>query len=146
MKTSRMIALCILSAAALGLFVGCMLLPVSIETRISNFEAALNGDRTQAYKNLDPSSPEYDANNGWSGLWDAHFPLSSGSDTTPFVITLDVYSDPLDVKATVTGPDLYNKRVQFVMVNIGVGTEDWRIQDILKETSPGSGIYQSIFV
>jgi hypothetical protein len=144
MKTSRLVALCILSAAVLGLVVGCMLLPVSIETRISNFEAALNGDRTQAYKNLDPSSPEYDANNGWSGLWDAQFPLSSGSDTTPFVITLDAYTDPLDVKATVTGPDVYSERVQFVMVNVGVEMEDWRIQDILIEISPGT--WQSIFV
>ena len=143
MKTNRLIVACVLAATVVGILVSCGLLPISIETRISKFQSNLNGDRTQAYNNLVDGSPEYNANVNKADLWDAQFPLSSGSDTTPFTIVLDAYSDPLDVKATVTGPDLFSKRVKFVMVNTGVWTDDWRIQDILLMTGPST--WQSIF-
>ena len=130
MRMNRVFALISLAAIAWLVLVSCVLAPVTIEQRIERFEAALNGDRTTAYMNLVSGSPEYEANTGKSDLWDVYFPLSAGSDTTPFAIVLDAYADPLDVRATITGPDGYNKSAKFVMVTSGSISEDWRIQDL----------------
>ncbi|MCX7037968.1 MAG: hypothetical protein NT005_02365 [Spirochaetes bacterium] len=140
---NRVFALLALSAIAALILVSCVLAPVTIEQRIDRFEAALNGDRTTAYMNLVSGSPEYEANTGKPDLWDIHFPLSAGSDTTPFAIVPDAYTDPLDVQATITGPDGFSKRAKFVMENGGSISEDWRIKDIQLEVAGPA--WQSIF-
>lgn len=143
MRVNRLCAVLSLAAVAALILVGCVLAPVTIEQRISKFASALNGDRTRAYTNLVEGSPEYAATTAKADLWNIHFPLSAGSDTTSFAIVLDVYTDPLDVQATITGPDAYNKRAKFVMVNSGSFTDDWRIDDLLLEVAGPS--WQSIF-
>jgi hypothetical protein len=127
---NRLAAVLFLAAIAAVSLISCVMAPITIEQRIERFEAALNGDRTAAYMNLVSGSAEYEANTGKADLWDIHFPLSAGSDTTPFAIVLDAYTDPLDVRATITGPDAWTKRARFVMENSGSISEDWRIKDI----------------
>lgn len=143
MRLNRHTAVLVLAAIAALILGSCVMAPITIEDRIDRFEAALNGDRTTAYMNLVYGSPEYEANTGKADLWDIHFPLASGTDTTAFNIVLDAYTDPLDVQATITGPDAYTKRAKFVMVNGGSTIEDWRIQDIQLEI-PGPA-WSSIF-
>jgi len=130
MRVNRLCAAISLAAIAALILVGCVLAPVTVEQRISKFASALNGDRTLAYTNLVEGSPEFEANRNKSDLWDIHFPLSTTGDPTPFVITLDAYADPLDVRATITGPGAWTKRARFVMENGGSISEDWRIQDL----------------
>ena len=143
MRMNRVFALLALSAIAALLLVSCVLAPVTIEQRIERFEAALNGDRTTAYTNLVEGSPEYEATTGKADLWDIHFPPSAGSDTTPFAIVPDAHTDPLDVQATITGPDGFSKKAKFVMENGGSISEDWRIKDIQLEVAGPA--WQSIF-
>ena len=142
MRVNRLCAVISLAAIAALILVGCVLAPVTIEQRISKFASALNGERTKAYTNLVEGSPEFEANKNKADLWDIHFPLSTG-DPTPFAITLDAYSNPSDVQATITGPGGYNKNAKFVMVNSGSLTEDWRIDDLMLEVAGPS--WQSIF-
>ena len=144
MRMNRVFALLALSAIAALLLVSCVLAPVTIEQRIERFEAALNGDRMLAYTNLVEGSSEYEANRNKADLWDIHFPPSAESDTTPFAIVPDAYTDPLDVQATITGPDGFSKKAKFVMENGGSISEDWRIKDIQLEVADPAA-WQSIF-
>lgn len=141
MKARTRFILLGLVAAALAFLWSCSGLtsPVSIEERITEFVTSLNGDRTDTYTNLDPSTAAYGATKD-AAWWDAPFATAD----EPFSFSPDppVTTDPTDVEVTISGGGI-GKLYKFVMVNTGTITDDWVINDI--QLSTGAGTWSSIF-
>jgi hypothetical protein len=133
MKNRIRIALLIVAAIATTLLFSCAPPAVSIEQRISDFITSLNGDRTDTYTNLDPSTAAYSTTKP-SGFWDTTFPGAkipySYSPNPPSTTT------PTDVEITIYDKSAVTMGVfQFVMVNIGDKSDNWVIHDLM--TPPG---------
>jgi hypothetical protein len=139
MRTGIRIALlAIVGIATIALF-SCAPAPVSIEDRISEFVGSLDGDRSDTYKNLDPSTAAY-------GLVDVDFWDTEFGDRTnaPYSYTPKSpdTSDPSDVEINISdksGPLGGGDPYQFVMRNIGDASDNWVIKDIRLPAGGGSG-------
>jgi hypothetical protein len=137
MKTRMRITLLIIAAITMTFLFSCSLSPVSIEDRIKDFMDSLNGDRSDTYKNLDPSTAAYSTAKPAS-FWDTPFaelnrPYSySGLNT----------SAPSDVTATINDKSVSMGVYHFVMVDVGTVSENWVIKDI--QIPPG-GAGNTIF-
>jgi hypothetical protein len=137
MKSSIRIPLFALAAAATVFLFSCAEKPVSITDRIGEFFTSLNGDRSDTYTNLDPSTAAYTLAKPAS-FWkiafdDAKIPYSySNLDT----------STPADVTLTIDNKLVTMGVYHFVMVNIGTAMDNWVIDDI---QAPPGGSGNTIF-
>ena len=133
MKVSMRIPLLVVAAAAALLLFSCADKPVSIEDRIADFFTSLNGDRSDTYTNLDPSTAAYSLTKPAS-FWDTPFAVA----TKPYSYTPNPpsTSTPSDVQITVVDSSGPTTLYRFVMVNIGKASDNWVINDI--QTPPGS--------
>ncbi|MGD0724192.1 MAG: hypothetical protein ABSB63_01365 [Spirochaetia bacterium] len=137
METRKRIALLIVAATATMLLFSCALKSTSIDERISDFFTSLNGDRTDTYTNLDPSTAAYSLAKPF-GFWDTPFPVGSepytysGLNTTP----------SSDVTMTISDKTSSMGVYHFVMVNIGTTSDNWVISDI---QAPPGGSASTIF-
>jgi hypothetical protein len=131
-KTRMRIAFLIVAATATTLLFSCAPKPVSIEDRISDFVTSLNGDRTDTYTNLDPSTAAYSTTKD-PAFWDTHFDKTK----KPFTYSPNPPSTsvPTDVEITITDSTTIGIVYQFVMVNIGDKSDNWVISDL--KTPPG---------
>ena len=133
MKTKIRIALLIVAAIAATLLFSCAPPAVSIDERISDFITSLNGDRTDTYTNLDPSTAAYSTTKS-AGFWNT----TVFSATKPYTYspTSPSESTPTDVEITIYDSSAVSLGVfQFVMVNIGDKSDNWVIHDLM--TPPG---------
>jgi hypothetical protein len=129
MKTRKRIALLIVAAIATTLLFSCAPKSVSIEERISDFFTSLNGDRTDTYTNLDPSTAAYSTGRA-AGFWTLPFGAQAAA---PFTYSPNppVTTDPSNVVLTVSdNGGIIAPDYKFVMVNIGSGSDNWVISDI----------------
>jgi hypothetical protein len=129
MKARMRIPLLLVAAAATVVLFSCAPKAVSIDDRIADFFTSLNGDRTDTYTNLDPSSAAY-ATARAAGYWTSPFGPQSAA---PFTYTPNppVTTDPSNIVLTVSDSSgLLSPDYKFVMVNIGSGSDNWVISDI----------------
>jgi hypothetical protein len=114
--------LLVLIAIATTFLTTCSLAPVSITDRINMFISSLNGDRSKTWENLDPNLPNpssFDAN-----YWGTYFAVAD----EPFVFaSTNGTSNALDVEGNISGTTYGPILHKFIMVNIGTGSDDWRI-------------------
>jgi hypothetical protein len=139
MRTGIRIALlAIVGIATIALF-SCAPAPVSIEDRISEFVGSLDGDRSDTYKNLDPSTAAYGLVN--AAFWDTEF---GDKTNAPYSYTLKSpdTSNASDVEIAISDNSVPLGIYQFVMRNTGDASDNWVIKDI--RTPPG-GSGNSIF-
>ena len=125
MKIALRVTSLLFIASVAVLLSTCSLAAVSISDRISMFIQSLNGDRTDTYKNLDPNLPNPSAFD--ASYWEIYFP--SGQKT--FVYTSsNGTSNPSDVEGYIAGSGYPSTLHKFVMVNVGSGADDWRINSL----------------
>lgn len=137
MKTRIRITLLIVAAMTMTFLFSCSLSPISIEDRIKDFFDSLNGDRSDAYKNLDPSTAAYSLAKP-AIFWDTPFPEAD----EPYSYTSPNTSTESDVTMTISGNGGPLGTYHFVMVDIGSPSENWVINDIrLDPGAPADSIF-----
>ena len=123
--------------AVIGLMVlllaTCMLPSVSISDRISMFVDSLNSDRSSTYKNLDPAIPAYSGSS--PAYWDSLF--APADEPFSFSPNPPNTSNSSDVEVTILGGNGYSTLHKFIMVNVGTGSDDWRIHGLQYSTNGG---------
>ncbi len=133
MKTRIRITLLIIAAITMTFLFSCSLAPVSIEDRIKDFVDSLNGDRSDTYKNLDPSTAAYSTTKPAS-FWETQFPDAQ----KPYTYSPNPpnTSTPTDVEVHIYDKSAVDMGLfQFVMVDVGTVSENWVINDL--QTPPG---------
>ncbi len=143
MKFRHITVLLVLAALlALGL-AGCEFLGTSIQDRIGMFAEDLTSNRDNAYLNFDPTTTQWYNAIKAAGAWDANFPAPAAGQQ-PYEVTLDSYSDPLNVTGTIVGPPAFvgPHTIQFVMVQVDA---DWFIQQIYMDGDTTNAIVKELF-
>jgi len=137
MKARHVIPLIVIAVMATLALAGCELFGfVSIDQRVSNFQAALNTtDRTTAYENFHPTlCNDYNAIKNGTYTWSTVFDTSY----IPYTLTVTDESNSSAVLVTATGsngyPTLY---LRLNMQTTGIG--DYRIVSMDTSATSSSG-------
>jgi hypothetical protein len=127
MKSTIRIVLLLVVAMATVILFSCSVLPVSIEQRINDFINDLNGNRTNAYMDLDPNIGTYGTTRGSSTFWNVQFGTNVPFTYTPNPAVPSGQTVTIDIRDhSGTLLDTYT----FTMVNAGTVSDNWVIHSL----------------
>ncbi len=139
MRFSLRTVLLILLVALTALLGSCSIASVSIADRISMFVSSLNTDRSTTSQNLDPATVAPTPTQ-WNSFFGTQYEPYAFSPNPP-----NNTSDPNNVQTNIigSGSSGWNFAYKFVMVNVGTGSDDWRIHSLY--ITNGSGGWNPVF-